>query len=160
MDEQQKIIQSFFKKMSTVNKIPIENINKENTICSYRWQLSTDKENSIWELKQIPSYIVLTAMSLKFENFPGEKVIFLLNRLNFHNRRGTFFLDTSGGVCLENSHFYRKNVYIEEEIALFITKMVDHLSFLYLVGDNYLNNNLEIEKAVQTSIQLMKEKKN
>ena len=66
----------------------------------------------------------------------------------------------SSDMMIENSHFYRTNVYVEEELALFKSEMVDHLSFLYLVGENYLNNNLELEKAFQSSGDLLQAKKN
>lgn len=160
MDEQQKIIQNFFKKMSSENGLPIESTDSKGAVCSYRWRLTTDKENSVWELKQLPRHIVLKTLSLKFESFPSEKILPLLNRMNPYNKRGTFFLGNKGDIYLENSHFYRTNVYVEEELALFITEMVDHLSFLYLVGENYLNNNLELEKAFQTSVELLQAKKN
>mgnify|MGYP007021938843 CR=1 FL=1 len=84
----------------------------------------------------------------------------LIHGFNRGNKRGTFFLGNKGDIYLENSHFYRTSVYVEEELALFITEMVDHLSFLYLVGENYLNNNLELEKAFQTSVELLQAKKN
>ena len=160
MDEQQKIIQNFFKKLSSENGLSIESTNTEDAICCYRWQLTTDKENSIWELKQLPRHIVLRTLSLKFESFPREKIMPLLNRMNPYNKRGTFYLGIKGDIYLENSHFYRTSCYVEEELALFISEMVDHLSFFYLVGENYLNNNQELEKAFQTSIELLKAKKN
>ena len=66
MDEQKKIIQQLFNKMGAENGVPIENINNKNAICNFRWQLTTDKQNSIWELIQIPSFVVLRTVSLKF----------------------------------------------------------------------------------------------
>jgi hypothetical protein len=160
MDEQQKIIQNFFREMRVKNGISIENIDSKNVLCCYRWQLTTDKENSIWELKQLPRHIVLKTLSLRFESFTSEKLLPLLNMMNHYNQRGTFSLGMKGDVYLENSYFYRTNFYIEEELALFISELIDHLSFFYLVGENYLINNLEMEDALQTSIQLLQEKKN
>ena len=80
--------------------------------------------------------------------------------MNFYNRRGTLYLGTKGEIYLENAYFYRTNFYSEEEIALFISEMIEHLSFLYLVGENYLNNNLDIDEALRVALQILREKKN
>ena len=160
MDEQEKIIREFFNKMSSENGYPVESINFKDTICCYRWQLTTDRENSIWELRQIPRYVLIKTLSLKFEKFPSEKIMPLLNRMNYFNQRGTFFLGTKGDIYLESSHFYRNHFYVEEELALFITEMIDHLSLFYLFGENCLKNNLEMEEALKTSIEFLKVKKN
>jgi len=160
MDEQEKIIREFFNKMQTENGIAIENIEKENSICCFRWQLTTDKENSVWELKQLPRHILIKTLSLKFEKFPSEKIIPLLNRMNYVNHKGTFFLGTKGDIYLESSHFYRNHFYVEEELALFITEMIDHLSLFYLFGENCLKNNVEMEEALKTSIEFLKVNKN
>ena len=77
--------------MQTENGIVVENIEKKNSFCCYRWQLTTDKENSVWELKQFPRHIVVTTLSLKIEKFTSEKIIPLLNRMNYYNHKGTFF---------------------------------------------------------------------
>ena len=61
---------------------------------------------------------------------------------------------------LESSHFYRNHFYVEEELALFITEMIDHLSLFYLFGENCLKNNLEMEEALKTSIEFLKVNKN
>ena len=160
MDKQKKIIRDFFNKMQTENGIAIENIETENSICCHRWQLTTDKENSVWELKQLPRHILIKTLSLKFEKFPSEKIIPLLNRMNYVNHKGTFFLGTKGDINLESSYFYRNHFYVEEELALFITEMIDHLSLFYLFGENCLKNNLEMEEALKTSIEFLKVKKN
>lgn len=160
MNKQNEIIRDFFNKVQTENGIAVENIKTENSICCYRWQLTTDKENSVWELKQLPRHILIKTLSLKFEKFPSEKIIPLLNRMNYVNHKGTFFLGTKGDIYLESSHFYRNHFYIEEELALFITEMIDHLSLFYLFGENCLKNNLEMEEALKTSIEFLKVKKN
>ena len=160
MNKQNEIIRDFFNKMQTENGITIENIEKENSICCFRWQLTTDKENSVWELKQLPRHILIKTLSLKFEKFPSEKIIPLLNRMNYVNHKGTFFLGTKGDIYLESSHFYRNHFYIEEELALFITEMIDHLSLFYLFGENCLKNNVEMEEALKTSIEFLKVNKN
>jgi len=49
MNKQNEIIRDFFNKMQTENGIAIKNIETESSICCYRWQLTTDKENSVWE---------------------------------------------------------------------------------------------------------------
>ena len=160
MNKQNEIIRDFFNKVQTENGIAVENIKTENSICCYRWQLTTDKENSVWELKQLPRHILIKTLSLKFEKFPSEKIIPLLNRMNYVNLKGTFFLGTKGDIYLESSHFYRNHFYVEEELALFITEMIDHLSLFYLFGENCLKNNLEMEEALKTSIEFLKVKKN
>jgi|AACY02.10.fsa_nt_gi hypothetical protein len=160
MNKQNEIIRDFFNNIQTVNGITVENIETENSICCYRWQLTTDKENSVWELKQLPQHIVITALSLKFEKLPSEKIIPLLNRMNYYNHKGTFFLGIKGDIYLESSNFYRNHFYIEEELALFITEMIDHLSLFYLFGENCLKNNIEMEEALKTSIEFRKTKKN
>ena len=98
MNKQNEIIRDFFNKMQTENGIAVENIKTENSICCYRWQLTTDKENSVWELKQLPQNIFIKTLSLKFEQFPSEKILPLLNRMNFLNHKGTFFLGIKGDV--------------------------------------------------------------
>ena len=160
MNKQNEIIRDFFNKMQNENGIAIKNIETESSICCYRWQLTTDKENSVWELKQLPRYILIKTLSLKFEKFPSEKIMPLLNRMNFLNHKGTFFLGIKGDIYLESSHFYRNHFYVEEELALFITEMIDHLSLFYLFGENFLKNNLEIEEAFKTSLEFLKVKKN
>ena len=160
MNKQNEIIRDFFNKMQTENGIAVENIKTENSICCYRWQLTTDKENSVWELKQLPRHILIKTLSLKFEKFPSEKIIPLLNRMNYVNHKGTFFLGTKGDIYLESSHFYRNHFYAEEDLALFITEMIDHLSLFYLFGENCLENNLEMEEALKTSIEFLKVNKN
>ena len=160
MNKQNEIIRDFFNKMQNENGIAIKNIETESSICCYRWQLTTDKENSVWELKQLPRYILIKTLSLKFEKFPSEKIMPLLNRMNFLNHKGTFFLGIKGDIYLESSHFYKNHFYVEEELALFITEMIDHLSLFYLFGENCLKNNLEMEEALKTSIEFLKVKKN
>ena len=66
MDEQHKIIQNFFKKMSSESGSPAESINFKDAICCYRWKLTTDRENSIWELRQIPRYVLIKTLNLLF----------------------------------------------------------------------------------------------
>ena len=160
MNKQTEIIRDFFNKMQTENGIAVENIKTENSICCYRWQLTTDKENSVWELKQLPRHILIKTLSLKFEKFSSEKIMPLLNRMNYLNYKGTFFLGIKGDIYLESSHFYGNHFYVEEELALFITEMIDHLSLFYLFGETCLKNNLEMEKALKTSIEFLKVKKN
>ena len=160
MNKQKEIIRDFFKKMSSESGSPAESINLKDAICCYRWKLTTDRENSIWELRQIPRYVLIKTLSLKFEKFPGEKIMPLLNRMNYLNVNGTFFLGTKGDIYLESSHFYRNHFYVEEELALFITEMIDHISLFYLFGDNFLKNNLEIEEALKASTEFLKVKKN
>ena len=160
MNKQKEIIKDFFNKMSSENGYPVESINFKDTICCYRWQLTTDRENSIWELRQLPRYILIKTLSLKFEKFSSEKIMPLLNRMNYLNHKGTFFLGIKGDIYLESSYFYRNNFYVEEELALFITEMIDHLSLFYLFGENFLKNNFEMEEAVKTSIEFQKAKKN
>ena len=152
MNKQNEIIRDFFNKMQTENGIAVENIKTENSICCYRWQLTTDKENSVWELKQLPRHILIKTLSLKFEKFPSEKIIPLLNRMNYLNHKGTFFLGTKGDVYLESSHFYRNHFYVEEELALFITEMIDHLSLFYLFGENCLKNTSKVSKNPSGSL--------
>ena len=45
--------------------------------------------------------------------------------MNYVNHKGTFFLGTKGDIYLESSHFYRNHFYVEEELALFITEMIE-----------------------------------
>ena len=73
---------------------------------------------------------------------------------------GTFFLGIKLDIYLESSHFYRNHFYVEEELALFITEMIDHLSLFYLFGENCLKNNVEMEEALKTSIEFLKVNKN
>ena len=153
MDEQTRVIQNFFEKTLPDGGVRSEIINSENYICSYRWQLTTDNNIGIWELNQSSSHVILTATSLKFKSFAKEKVIFLLNRLNYHNRRGTFFLTSEGTIYVENWFFYRSNFYSEEEISSFILDMREHVSLLHLAGENYFKNNLELEEAVENAVQ-------
>ena len=160
MEEQKTHIQNLFIRMSSENGISAENIENKNAVCNYRWQLTTDKQNSVWELIQSPSHVVLRTVTLKFENSATDKVLFFLNRMNFYNRMGTLYLGAKGEIYLENAYFYRTNFYSEEEIALFISEMIDHLSFIYLVGENYLNNNLDIDEALRDALRLLREKKN
>lgn len=73
--------------------------------------------------------------------------------------KSTFFLGNKVDIYLESSHFYKNHFYIEEELALFITEMIDHLSLFYLFGENCLKNNFEMEEALKISIEFQKAKK-
>ena len=156
MDKQKQVIQTLFEKTLPDGGLRSEIINTENSICSYRWQLTIDNDIGIWELSQSSSHIILTATSLKFKSFAEEKVIFLLNRLNYHNSRGTFFLAPEGTIYVENCFFYRSNFYPEEEISSFILDMGEHVSLLHLAGENYFKNNLELEEAVENAVQFQR----
>ncbi|MDB9924070.1 hypothetical protein OAC90_01165 [Planktomarina sp.] len=151
MDKQKQVIENLFEKMFPDGGPS----NTENYICSYNWQSNLDNDIGFWELNQSSSHIILAVTSLKFKSFAEEEVIFLLNRLNHHNRRGTFFLTSDGTIYVENWIFYGSNFYPEEEISSFILDMVDQVSFLHLAGENYFKNNLELEEAVQNAIQFL-----
>ena len=76
MEEQKTHIQNLFARMSSENGISAESIDNKNSICNYRWQLTTDMQNSVWEVIQSPSHVILRTVTLKFENASTDKVLF------------------------------------------------------------------------------------
>jgi hypothetical protein len=148
---QTQIIQDFFQQMSKEGGQCPTKVDSEKNLLHYRWRLTTDKENSIFELMQSRTFIEIRTVTLRYKDDDRTKLLNLLNGLNAFSHFGTFTL-TDLFICLESNHFYYENSYTREEIAYCITGIISRLSLFYLCGDYVFNQNFQIELAINKAL--------
>lgn len=141
--------------METETDLQIQNLPSETAISHYKWQLDTDSKNSIWELQQTRTFILITAATLQFAEEDQEKHLNLVNALNHMPHYGFFNLRPMGMSLLQTSNFYHSFVYQKEELAALISGMISRLSLYSFAGDSVFNQGLQAPEAVEQAVNMM-----
>ena len=156
IDEQQKIIRNFIKKMKDeVGNSPTEI--KTKAICGFTWKLTTD-EKSTFILTQHINHIVISVYTSTFLEKNKNDLLILCNALNGFSFCGDLTIGDNN-IVLKNTNFYKLNTFSIEEIAYLIDKVFDWFTLYVVSGAYYFDEKMSVDEAIKKAITSLKKNK-
>ena len=156
IDEQQKIIRNFIKKMKDeVGNSPTEI--KTKAICGFTWKLTTD-EKSTFILTQHINHIVISVYTSTFLEKNKNDLLILCNALNGFSFCGDLTIGDNN-IVLKNTNFYKFNTFSIEEIAYLIDKVFDWFTLYVVSGAYYFDEKMSVDEAIKKAITSLKKNK-